>query len=210
MVVSAAVAALVALSAWRPALGFGILAALVTVSGWIGQTAALPALRIPETLVLAVLAGALLHLGLVSRKGAAGGSALPKGLLPFAFLLAAAAAASAVLEWRLSQVGVPRTFPAVADLIRSLSSTYLYRGSVPAAGLVDAALLIESVTLVLVILGCSLRHPELPSRLAIASLAESGSRSRPGAGSHTRPRCFPLRPEPRSGWPGREPPSPRH
>ena len=171
LVVPAASALLVALSARHPALGLVILSALIPVTGWMGQGLGLPALRMAETLVLAVLSGALLGLGFDSRRGAAGGSAFPKGLWPFAFLLAAAAAASSVLEWRLSQVGAPLTFPSVAGFVRTLSTTYLYRDSVPLPGLVDAALLIEGVTLLLVILDCSRRHPELPRRLAVASLA---------------------------------------
>lgn len=171
LVVPVSLALLVALSARLPALGLVVLAALIPVSGWIGQTASLPAWRMAETLVLAVLAGALVGLALDSRRGTARGSALPKGVWPFAFLLAAASTASVVLEWRLSQVGAPRTFPAVADFFRSLSTTYLYRDAVPVPGLVDAALLIEGVTLLLVILECSRRNPALPRRLAVASLA---------------------------------------
>ena len=169
--VPAALAVLVALSARHPALGLVILSALIPVSGWMGQGLEQPALRMAETLVLAVLAGALLRLGFDSRRGGAGDSALPKGVWPFACLLSAAAAASSVLEWRVSQIGVPLTFSAVADFVRSLSTTYLYRVPAPAPGLVDAALLIEGAALLLVILECSHRHPDLPRRLAIASLA---------------------------------------
>ena len=171
LVVPAALGLLVALSARRPGHGLVVLSALIPVSGWMGQGLDLPALRMAETLVLAVLAGVLPGLGLDSRSGAAGGSALPKGLWPLAFLLAAAAAASNVLEWRLAQVGAPATFPGLAELVRSLSATYLYRDTVPLQGLVDAALLIEGVALLLVVLECSRRQPELPRRLAVAALA---------------------------------------
>ena len=173
-VVPAALALLIALSACRPTLGLVILSALIPVAGWMEQGLELPPLRMAETLVLAVLAGALAGLGHDSRRSAVGGSALPKGVWPFAFLLVAASAASGVLEWRLSRVGVSGTLESVADFFRSSSTTYLHRDAMPVPGLVDAALLIEGVTLFLVILDCSRRRPDFPRRLVVASLTGAG------------------------------------
>ena len=103
LLLPAAVAALGALSAYRPTLGLVVLSALIPVAGWAEQALELSSLRLAETLVLAVLAGALAGLGHDSRRSAVGGSAFPKGVWPFAFLLAAACAASSVLEWHLSR-----------------------------------------------------------------------------------------------------------
>ena len=170
-VVPAALTLLVVLSACRPTAGLVILSALIPVAGWLEQSLELLPLRMAETLVLAVLAGALAGLGHDSRSSAVRGSPLPKGVWPFAFLLAAASVASSVLEWRLSRLGVTGTLASVSDFFGSLSTTYLHRDALPVPGLVDAALLIEGVTLFLVILDCSRRRPDLPRRLVVASLA---------------------------------------
>ena len=169
--VPAAVMTLGALSAYRPAWGLVILSALIPVAGWAEQGLGLSSLRWAETLVLAVLAGALAGPGHHTRSSAVGSSALPKGVWPFACLLVTACAASSALEWRLSRVGDPGTVASVADLVRSLSTTYLHRDAAPVPGLVDAALLMEGVALFLLILHCSRRDPDLPRRLAVASLA---------------------------------------
>ena len=170
-IIRIAPALLVGLSAWRPDIGLVAISALIPVAGWIEQAADLPPFRMAEALVLAVLAGALVNLALDSRRRVADAAALPVGVWPAAFLLASAAAASVVLEWRLSNIGVPVTLSTVADSTASLSRSYLSENARPHSSLVDAARLIEGVGLFLVILGCSRRRPELPGRLAVASLA---------------------------------------
>ena len=170
-IIPIALALLVGLSAWRPDTGLVAIAALIPVAGWMEQAADLPSFRMAEALVLAVLAGALVNLALESRRRVADAAALPAGVWPAAFLLAAAAAASVALEWRLSNIGVPATLSAVADSTASLSTSYLSENAWPPSPLLDAARLTEGVGLFLVILGCSRRRPELPGRLAVASLA---------------------------------------
>ena len=163
-----ALALVVALSVWRPASGLVVLSALVPVSGWLGRMAELHGFRMAEALVLAVLAGALLGLALGSRRGAAVGF----GFFAWpAVLLLAAAAASAAVEWCLARVGLPATLSMVSDFVRSASTGYLFRTPAPSPGVVDAELLVEGVALLLLITVCSGRHPDLPRRLAIASLA---------------------------------------
>ena len=164
----AALALVVALSVWRPASGLVVLSALVPVSGWLGRMAELHVFRMAEALVLAVLTGALVGLALGSRRGAAAGFGFPAWP---AVLLLAAAAASAAVEWCLARVGLPVTLSMVSDFVGSISTAYLFRTPVPSPGLVDAALLVEGVALLLLITVCAGRHPDLPRRLAIASLA---------------------------------------
>ena len=170
-IIPIALALLVGLSAWRPDIGLVAISALIPVAGWMEQAADLPSFRMAEALVLAVLAGALVNLALDSRRRVADAAALPVGVWPAAFLLAAAAAASVVLEWRLSNIGVPVTLSTLANSTASLSTSYLSEHAWPPSSLLDAARLIEGVGLFLVILGCSRRRPELPGRLAVASLA---------------------------------------
>ena len=166
-----ALALLVALSAWRPAVGLVALSASIPVSQWMGRVVELHALRMAEALVLAVLTGALVGLALDPGKRSARGSAVPPGVWLAAWLLAAAAGASVAVEWCLARAAVPVTLSVVTDSIRSVSASYLYRTAAPSPGLVDAARLVEGVGLLVLILGCSRRHPELPRRLAVASLA---------------------------------------
>ncbi|MCE2540410.1 MAG: O-antigen ligase family protein [Acidobacteria bacterium] len=166
-----ALALLVALSVWRPGAGLILLSALIPVSGWMAQATGLHGLRMTEAVVLAVLTGALAGLAIRSRRSAADDSAFPAGVWPAAFLLAATATSSAVVEWCVSQAGGPMSLSAVADFFGPLATTYLYGTAAQPAGLAAAARLVEGVGLVLLILEFSRRHPDLPCRLAIASLA---------------------------------------
>ena len=166
-----AMALLVALSACRPAIGLVVLSSLVPVSVWLGRIAGLHTLRLSEALVLAVLAGALVNLALGSRGRATQGCEYPPGVLPAALWLMAAAVTSVVIQSPVFQFGASVIWPATADLAAFMAATYLYQPAVRAPGLADAALLVEGIVLLLVILACSTSDPRLPRRLAIASLA---------------------------------------
>lgn len=167
--VPAALALLLVLSAWRPAAGLVAVTALVPVSLWLGRAADLPAWRLSEALVLAVLAGALARLALDAGRRASGPPALPPGLGPAAALFAGAAAASVAVELSVARAGVHETWPLGTVWLAEVSRAYLF-GAPILPGLIDAARLVEGVALLLVVLAWSRRAAGLPRQLAVASL----------------------------------------
>ena len=167
--VPAALALLLLLSAWRPAAGLVAVTALAPVSLWPGRAADLPAWRLAEALVLAVLAGALARLALDAGRRAGGPPALPPGLGPAAGLFAGTVAASVAVELSVARAGVLETWPLGTAWLAALSRGYLFGGPI-LPGLIDAARLVEGVALLLVVLACSRRAAGLPRQLAVASL----------------------------------------
>lgn len=164
-------AGLLTLSTVRPDAGLAAAAALIPLSQWIAQAADLEALRLAEALVLASLAGASIRLACGSGSRLPAGPALPAGIGPAAAVLVAVAAASAAVELGLRYVGYSSIRSSVADFATRVATGYLYDDQIVAPGLVDAARLMEGVTLVLIILAWGRRVPPLPRRLAIATLA---------------------------------------
>ena len=166
----AGLALLVGLSASHPTAGLMIVSALVPISGWMGSVLELQPLRMAEALVLAVLSGVLLRLAVDSRREPAGAT-LPAGLGATAALgFVAVTAAAVCVEFGVAHAGLPRRQFAL-DFLRSLSGDYLFGSPAVLPGLVDAALLVEGVTLLLAILVLSRRRVDLPRRLAGALLA---------------------------------------
>ncbi len=160
---------LAALSVWRPGAGLVAATALIPMSRWLGRAADLHALRLAEGIVLAVLAGTLVRLAFDARRRDDNAPDLPPALGSAAVLLAATAAASAAVELAVAQAGRPGRWP-LATVWAVLSDGYLSAApTVP--GLTAAALLIEGAALLLVVVAWSRREPELPRRLAVATLA---------------------------------------
>ncbi len=174
LTVPMALAALLALSIYRPHAGLVAVAALIPLSWWIVQTAGLQPMRLAEALVLVALTGALLRLAF-ARARASDAPTLPAGTGAAATVFMAVATAAVIVELSLTQVGLPMRWSIVADFVRRVSTDYLYGTSAVVSGLVEAARLIEGVALVLIILGCGRRHPQLPRHLAIAVLVGAGA-----------------------------------
>ncbi len=167
--VPAALALLAALATWRPAAGLAAAAALVPVSGWLAGIAGLPALRLAEALVLAVLAGAAARLALDAARradrpppAAAAGAA--------AALFIAIAAAALAVELAVELAGLHEPWRAAAAWLGAVAGGYLLGAAPPVPGLFDAARLMEGAALLLAVLAWSRRAPGLPRQLAAATL----------------------------------------
>ena len=168
----AALALLLAFSAWRPAAGLAAAAALIPISGWLARAADLPGLRLAEALVLAALAGVLVRLALdAARRRPPGAPALPPGVGPAAALFVATAAASVAVELAVAQAGIRGTWPLAAAWLGAVSGGYLFGATATVPDLIDAARLVEGAALLLVVLAWSRRAPGLPRLLAAATLA---------------------------------------